>query len=58
MRFWVELKDHVPNGQIGRHYCGLTRLTRNKLMANQCPVAKASQPLQKIIEQIGIFVLN
>ena len=29
-----------------RHYCGLTRLTRNKLIANQCLVAKAWQPLQ------------
>ena len=47
MRFWVELKDHVPNKQTVTSL--LRCLTRNKLITNQCAVAKAWQPLQKEI---------
>ena len=46
MRFWVELKDHVPNGQTVTSLLRFNTFNRNKLITNQCPVAKAWQPLQ------------
>ena len=58
MRFWVELKDHVANGQTVTSLLRFNTFNQNKLKTNQCLVAKVWQPLQYICKSYHSKVIE